>query len=132
MKDHISDMLTRIRNGQKANLLEINLFWPTPNFCIKILILFQLHGFIRGFKKTVINNKLYITVLLKYVGFQNPIIKKIQRISTSGKRIYSSSRNLWKLNNGLGLFLISTPKGLLTDQEARFLNVGGEVICYIQ
>lgn len=132
MKDYISDMLTRIRNGQKAGLNEIILFWPTPNFCIKLLTIFQAEGFIRGFKKIIINQKIYILVLLKYTEFQNPIIKKIERISKPGKRSYISSKNLWKLNNGKGLLILSTPRGLMTDTQARILSAGGELICYIE
>jgi small subunit ribosomal protein S8 len=132
MKDYISDMLTRIRNGQKANLNEILLFWPTPKFCIKLLTIFQNEGFIRGFKKIIINEKTYILVLLKYTELQNPIIRKIERISKPGKRVYISSKNLWKLNNGKGVLILSTPKGLMTDSQSRFINLGGELICYIE
>jgi small subunit ribosomal protein S8 len=132
MKDYISDMLTRIRNGQKANLNEILLFWPTPNFCIKLLTIFQKEGFIRGFKKITINEKIYILVLLKYTELQNPIIRKIERISKPGKRVYISSKNLWKLNNGKGVLILSTPKGLVTDTQSRISNLGGELICYIE
>jgi len=132
MKDNISDMLTRIRNGQKANLLEIELFWPTPKFCIKILELLQKEGFIRGIRFTVINDKRFVTVLLKYSEIQKPVIKKIERISKPGKRIFSTSKLFWKINNGKGIFLISTPKGLITDNIARLWNLGGEVICYIE
>lgn len=132
MRDYISDMLTRIRNGQKANLNEILLFWPTPKFCIKLLTIFQKEGFIRGFKKIIINEKTYILVLLKYTDLQNPIIRKIERISKPGKRVYISSKNLWKLNNGKGVLILSTPKGLMTDTRSRSINLGGELICYIE
>ena len=132
MKDYISDMLTRIRNGQKAGLNEILLFWPTPNFCMKLLIIFQKEGFIRGFKKIIINEKTYILVLLKYTELQNPTIKKIERISKPGKRCYISSKSLWKINNGKGVLILSTPFGLMTDTQARIRNAGGELICYIE
>jgi small subunit ribosomal protein S8 len=132
MKDNVSDMLTRIRNGQKANLNEILLFWPTPNFCIKLLTVFQQEGFIRGFKKIIINEKKYILVLLKYTELQNPVIRKIERISKPGKRTYISSNNLWKLNNGKGVLILSTPQGLMTDIRSRRVNLGGELICYIE
>ena len=132
MKDNISDMLTRIRNGQKAGLLSIPLFWPTPNFCIQILELLQKEGFIRGFKKIFIKNKTYFFVLLKYTEEQIPTIKKIERISKPGKRVYCSSKNFWKLNNGNGVLVISSPKGLVTDDFARHSKVGGEIILYIE
>ncbi len=132
MKDNISDMLTRIRNGQKAHLLEVPLFWPTPNKCIDLLKVFHDQGFIRGFKKVILNDKKIIYVLLKYTEFQKPRIKKIERVSTAGKRIYSKSKSFWKINNGKGIFIISTPRGLLTNTKACFQNIGGEIICYIE
>lgn len=133
MKDNISDMLTRIRNGQKAFLDEIPLFWPTPKFCLQILTVLQQKGFIRGIrKKPHILNQTQIFVLLKYTSNQNPVISKIDRISCPGKRIFCKSVNLWKINNGRGTFIISSPQGLITENEARLLNVGGEVILYIE
>jgi len=93
MKDNISDMLTRIRNGQKASLLEVLLFWPTPSICLKILTVLQREGFIRGFKKVFVGDKQYICVLLKYNTFQTPLITKIERISKPGKRIYCKVNN---------------------------------------
>jgi small subunit ribosomal protein S8 len=132
MKDNISDMLTRIRNGQKANLLEVPLFWPTPNFCIDLLTLFQREGYIRGFNKKIINNKEYFTILLKYTDQNRPLIQKIIRISKPGKRIYSTGKTVWKVNNGKGIYIFSTPYGLMTDNNARHYNIGGEIICYIE
>jgi small subunit ribosomal protein S8 len=132
MKDNISDMITRIRNGQKAGLLSIPLFWPTPKFCLKILDLLQQEGFIRGYKKILLNQKIFYFVLLKYTEEQVPTIKKIERISKPGKRVYSSSKNFWKINNGCGLLIISSPKGLLSDNKARIFNQGGEIILYIE
>lgn len=132
MKDNISDMLTRIRNGQKASLLEVLLFWPTPSICLKILIVLQREGFIRGFKKVFVNDKQYICVLLKYTTFQMPLITKIERISKPGKRVYCRVNNFWKINNGKGIFIISTPKGLMTEMHARQLSLGGEILCYIE
>lgn len=132
MRDNISDMLTRIRNGQKAGLLSIPLFWPTPNFCIKILDLLQQEGFIRGYKKIYVHQKACFFVLLKYTDEQNPTIKKIERISKPGKRVYSSSKNFWKLNNGNGILIISSSKGLITDDKARQYNLGGEILLYIE
>ena len=132
MHDNISDMLTRIRNGQKSKAFEVILFWPTPLACIKILNLLQEEGYIRGYRKIISNNKECCSVLLKYTEFQEPIIKKIKRISTPGKRIYVKSKSFWKINNGKGVYIVSTPLGLCTDVENRFLNVGGEVLFYIE
>jgi small subunit ribosomal protein S8 len=132
MKDNISDMITRIRNGQKAKLFSISLFWPTPKICFRILELLQQEGYIRGHNKVIVNNKECGSVLLKYTEFQEPIIKKIERVSTPGKRIYIKSKSFWKLNNGKGIYIISTPSGLYTDSENRFLNLGGEVLLYVE
>ena len=133
MKDNISDMLTRIRNGQKARLLGVVLFWPTPNFCIKILDLLKKEGFIRGYKKIITKTKKEsVCVLLKYTHLNEPIIKKIERVSTPGKRIYVKSKSFWKLNTGRGVYIVTTSKGLFTDTENRFLNQGGEVLFYIE
>ena len=93
MKDSLSDLLTRIRNGQKAGLFEISLFQPTPKYCFKILDLLQKEGFIRGIKKVILNDKECFFILLKYTNFANPTIKKIERISKPGKRVYGSSKN---------------------------------------
>jgi small subunit ribosomal protein S8 len=93
MKDNISDMITRIRNGQSAKLNEVLLFWPTPKICIKILDLLKDEGYIRGYHKVISQNKICISVLLKYTEFQEPIIKKIERVSTPGKRIYVKSKS---------------------------------------
>lgn len=131
MRDNISDMLTRIRNGQKAKLNKISLYSPTPKICLNILKILYKKGYLRGLKKVYINKKLTIDVLLKYDIEGNPLIKKIERVSTPGRRVYVSIKSLWKVKLGAGIFVLSTPKGLLTDNEARFLNVGGEVLFYI-
>jgi small subunit ribosomal protein S8 len=94
MKDNISDMLTRIRNGQKSKLYEINLYCPTPLICLKILNVLYKEGYIRGLKKSYLNKKLFIKVLLKYDIQGNSVIKKIERISTPGRRIYTSTKSL--------------------------------------
>ena len=131
MRDNISDMLARIKNGQQAKLFEINLFSPVPKVCLQILNLLYKEGYIRGFKKVYINKKLHIKVLLKYDLEGNPVIKKISRVSKRGRRIYTSIKSVWKIISGLGTFILSTPKGILTDNDARILNAGGEIICYI-
>jgi len=131
MKDNISDMLTRIRNGQKARLFEIQLFYPVSKVCLEILNILYKEGYIRGFKKSYVNKKLFVKVLLKYDLEGNPIIKKISRVSKPGCRVYSSIKSIWKIKSGLGVFILSTPKGILTDSDARILNTGGEVLCYI-
>ena len=131
MKDNISDMLARIKNGQKSKLFEVDLFTPTPLVCINILNVLYKQGYIRGLKKVYKNDKKYIKVLLKYDFQGEALIKNIKRISKPSRRVYVSIKSLWKVNTGAGIFILSTPKGILTDNEARFLNIGGEVLFYI-
>lgn len=130
MKDLLSDMITRIRNGQKSGLFKISLYKPSSKFCIKILDILYKGGYIRGFiiKSTF---PLEIEVLLKYDYLGNPVIKQIQRISKPSLRQYIKSKVLWNLKAGLGFFILSTPKGLKTSVNAKFLNSGGEVILSI-
>jgi len=95
MKDNISDMITRLRNGQKAKLLYVDLFWPTPKNCLKILDILKKEGFIKEYIYiSKILNKKIVRVFLKYSKNQTPLITKINRISTSGKRIYIRAQNL--------------------------------------
>jgi len=94
MRDNVSDMLVRIKNGQQAKLFEINLFNPVPKNCLQILNILYKEGYIRGFKKVFIYKKLYIKVLLKYDLNGNSVIKKIIRVSKPGRRIYTSIKSL--------------------------------------
>lgn len=132
MKDNISDMLTRIRNGQQSKMYQIVLFWPTPKICIKILDILKNEGFIRGYSTIYIKNKKSIIVFLKYTSLKKPLINKIKRISTPGRRVYVKSNAFWKINNGIGVYLVTTSTGIKTDVENRFLNQGGEVLFYIE
>jgi len=132
MKDNISDMITRIRNGQKSKLAKVVLFWPTPKICLKILNILKKEGYIRGYKYILEDNKTKIIVLLKYTSFEKPVITKITRISSPGKRIFVKSTAFWKVNTGLGTYIVSTVQGLHTDTENRFLNLGGEVLLYVE
>ncbi len=136
MKDYISDMLTRIRNGQKAKLKEIVLHENTPKKCFQILNILEKEGYILGWEEWNINvnnikiNK-KIKVLLKYNGQGITAIRGIFVISKPGRRVFLSTKSLWKPKSSMGIFILSTPFGFLTDKEARFFNVGGEIICGI-
>jgi small subunit ribosomal protein S8 len=132
MRNYLADMITRIRNGQKANLKEIILFWPFPKKYLQFLILLEKEGVIRGFKKIILKNKEFFIILLKYNEFQNPLIKKIELISKPGKRVFCKSKNFWNLKNGKGFLIISSNLGYITDHEARTLNLGGEILCYVE
>lgn len=133
MQNYLADMLIRIKNGQKAQLDAVTLHSNMPKFCFKILEILSQEGFIRGFKINIkSNNSKEIKVLLKYENSGASVIKNIILVSTPGRRIYASVRSLWTLNNGTGIYILSTPKGIMIDRDARFLNLGGEVLCAIE
>lgn len=130
MTDQISDMLTRIRNGQRSGLYKISLYKPSSIFCIKILNILYKEGYIRGFSIKDLTS-LHIEVFLKYDNFGNPSIKQINRISKPSRRFYSNIKTLWNIKSGLGIFILSTPKGVMTHMDAKILNYGGEIICSV-
>ncbi len=128
MQDPISNMLTCIRNSQLAKKKEVLIFYS--KFKKYILNIFLREGFIKNY--FILNNDTNKKILIKLKYFNNiPVISKINRISRPGLRVYLSVNKLPILNSGLGVLVISTSKGVLSDKEARKLNVGGEVICYI-
>jgi small subunit ribosomal protein S8 len=122
-----ADMFTRIRNGQQNKLKEVRL--KKSKLCLNILDVFIREGVIRGYK-FCIKNPYEIIVLLKYYRGV-PVIKRINTISKPSKRIYLSVMDIWKIDSGLGFLVLSTPKGVFSDTEARKYNVGGEVLCKI-
>jgi len=127
--DPIGDMFTRIRNGQMRNLNSIEI--PSSNFRKNILEILKTEGYIIDYyiEKTV-NNKTSLKITLKYYE-GDPVIKEIKRISKPGRRVYSRANSIPKVMNGLGLAILSTPKGVMSDVEARKQNVGGEIICRV-
>jgi len=127
--DPIGDMLTRIRNGQQRLMVKVEM--PSSSLRLKILEVLKTEGFISGYyieKKE--NNKISLIVELKYYE-GNPVIKEIKRISKPGRRVYSSATSIPRIKNGLGLAIISTNRGVMSDIEARKNNIGGEVICKV-
>lgn len=130
MNDQISDMLTRIRNGQRAGLFKIVLYKPSSKVCLQILNVLYKEGFIRGFNIKSMH-PLCIEVLLKYDSFGNPTIKQISRISKPSRRQYINIKTLWNIKTGLGVYILSTPKGIMTHLDAKILNYGGEIICSV-
>tara|TARA_B100000700_G_C14976628_1_gene824201 strand:+ start:633 stop:1031 length:399 start_codon:yes stop_codon:yes gene_type:complete len=129
LSDPIGDMFTRIRNGQMRLLNTINV--PASNFRSKILEVLKSEGYISNFfidKKE--NNKSILRVDLKYYEGA-PVIKEIKRISKPGRRVYSRATSIPKIQNGLGLAILSTPKGVMSDHQARKNNLGGEIICKV-
>ncbi len=127
--DPIGDMFSRIRNGQLRSLSSIII--PSSNFRKNILEILKNEGYIRDFfiEKSE-NNKISLKISLKYFEGQ-PVIKEIKRISKPGRRVYSRAASIPKVMNGLGLSILSTPKGVMSDAEARKNNIGGEIICRV-
>ena len=129
MTDTLGDMLTRIRNGQRAN--KGSVITPASKLRESVLEVLQREGYIRGFNRYKVREGVYeIKIELKYFE-EEPVIKEIARISTPGRRVYSKIKDLPKYYNGLGIAVLSTPKGVMSDQEARVANVGGEVLCKV-
>ena len=127
--DPIGDMFTRIRNGQLRSLSKVEI--PSSTFRLKILEVLKNEGFITNFyieKKE--NNKANLIVDLKYYEGM-PFIKVNKRVSKPGRRVYSRATSITRIQNGLGLAIISTNKGVMSDIEARKNNIGGEIICRV-
>lgn len=129
MTDPISDMLTRIRNGLQARKSVVAS--PASKTRQRILDVLEREGYIRGYSRTEQEgNKAELAIELKYHEGE-PVIRTINRVSKPGRRVYSSVGDLPRVHNGLGISIVSTPKGVLSDAEARENNVGGEVLCTV-
>ena len=127
--DPIGDMFTRIRNGQMRSLRSVNI--PASKFRSKILEILEAEGYINSFfLESNDNNKKIIKVNLKYYE-GTPVIKEIKRISKPGRRVYSRATSIPKIQNGLGMAIISTSQGVMSDIQARKNNIGGEIICKV-
>ena len=129
LTDPIGDMFSRIRNAQMRSLNSIDI--PSSNFRKNILKILKDEGYIKDYfiEKTE-NNKVTLKITLKYYE-GDPVIKEIKRISKPGRRVYSRANSIPRVMNGLGLAILSTPKGVMSDTEARKNNIGGEVICRV-
>ncbi len=128
MSDPISDMLTRIRNAQMAEKASVAM--PSSKVKVAIAQVLQDEGYVEGFKVVNDGAKATLEIGLKYYAGR-PVIEKLQRISRPGLRIYKGSKDIPKVMNGLGIAIVSTPKGLMTDRKARANGVGGEVLCIV-
>ena len=128
LSDPIGDMIARVKNAQSRNHKKVEL--PSSNFKSKIAGILKNEGFIKEFKVNSENKKSTLTLELKYHS-GNPVISAFERVSKPGRRIFSSAESLPKINNGLGIAIISTPKGVMTDIDARKQRVGGEIICKV-
>ena len=129
LSDPIGDMIARVKNAQDRNHKKVEL--PSSNFKAKIAGILKNEGFIKDFKvNPENNNKSTLLLELKYHS-GNPVISTFERVSKPGRRIFSSAEGLPKINNGLGIAIVSTPKGVMTDIDARKQRVGGEIICKV-
>ena len=129
MTDPLGDMLTRIRNGQMAR--KNSVIAPASRLRANVLEVLKREGFIRGYSESPVRPGVFeLTIELKYHEGK-PVIREISRVSTPGRRVYSKIKNLPKVSNGLGVSILSTPRGVMSDAEARVANVGGEVLCTV-
>ena len=129
MTDPLGDMLTRIRNGQRARKSKVTS--PASGLRTNVLGVLKREGFIRGFSQREVRRGISeIDIELKYHE-GDPVIREISRVSKPGRRVYSGIKDLPSIYDGLGISILSTPRGVLSDSEARDQNVGGEVLCRV-
>ena len=128
LSDPIGDMIARIKNSQARSHKIVEL--PSSNFKSKIADILKNEGYIKDFKVRSENNKSILSLELKYHS-GNPVINAFERVSKPGRRVFSSAESLPKINNGLGIAIVSTPKGVMTDIDARKQRIGGEIICKV-
>jgi small subunit ribosomal protein S8 len=129
MSDPLGDLLTRIRNAQRAKSTSVRS--PASKARANLLDVLQREGYIRGFTKVDVRPGVAeLNIELKYLDGE-PVIKEIDRVSKPGRRIYSKIADLPRVYNGLGIAILSTPRGVMSDGEARAANVGGEVLCRV-
>ena len=129
MTDPLGDMLTRIRNGVARRKSSVST--PASNLRARVLDVLQAEGYIRGYSKVEFENgKSELNIELKYYEGA-PVIRKIDRVSKPGRRVYVSVKSIPQVANGLGITILSTPKGVMADHQAREQNVGGGVLCSV-
>ncbi|MDX9859402.1 MAG: 30S ribosomal protein S8 [Rhodospirillales bacterium] len=129
MSDPLGDMLTRIRNGQRAR--KDSIVAPASKLRANVLEVFKREGYIRGYSQYEVRPGISeLKIELKYHE-GDPVIREIHRVSKPGRRVYSGIKDLSRVYNGLGISVLSTPRGVMSDAEARAANVGGEVLCQV-
>lgn len=129
MTDPIADMLTRIRNGAQASHPTVDV--PSSKLKVALAKVLKEEGYIADYEVKKVGKFDVITITLKYDSNNKPVITKLVRVSKPGLKTYSKAKNLEKVLGGLGIAVVSTSKGLMTDRKARKENIGGEVLCYI-
>ncbi|AHE51723.1 30S ribosomal protein S8 [Sphingomonas sanxanigenens] len=128
LTDPLGDLLTRIRNGQRAR--KDSVISPASKLRARVLDVLKREGYIRGYSEELVAGHSGLRIELKYFEGQ-PAIKHVARVSKPGRRVYSGSKELPRIRNGLGITIVSTPRGVLSDAEARDQNVGGEILAEV-
>lgn len=128
MTDSIADMLTRIRNAQAVRKTTVRV--PFSTLKLRIAEILVREGYVKSVEKGETDGRQDLLVTLKYVN-NKPVIRRVQRVSTPGRRVYTGSKRLPYVSDGLGLAIISTSRGLMTNKQARSQNIGGEILCEI-
>ena len=128
MSDPVADMLTRIRNGQSYNKVSITM--PASKLKKSIAHVLKDEGYIENFAEQDVQGKPVLNIELKYYAGR-PVIEKIERVSKPGLRVYKASQSIPEVMNGLGVAIVSTSKGVMTDRKAKAAGIGGEVLCYV-
>lgn len=128
MSDPIADMLTRVRNAQQVNKTSVTM--PSSKLKVAIATVLKEEGYIEDFKVNGSQAKPELEITLKYYAGR-PVIERIDRVSRPGLRIYKGAKAIPQVMNGLGVAIVSTPRGVMTDRKARATGVGGEVLCYV-
>jgi small subunit ribosomal protein S8 len=128
LNDPLGDLLSRIRNAQMRNKSKVT----SPNSRLResVLDVLRNEGYIRGYAVVERDGRSEIEIELKYFDGE-PVIREIERVSKPGRRVYTSVKNMPRINNGLGVTIVSTPKGVMADHDARDANVGGEILCTV-
>jgi small subunit ribosomal protein S8 len=128
MNDPLGDLLSRIRNAQMRSKSKVT----SPNSRLResVLEVLKTEGYIRGYAVVEKDGRAEIEIELKYFDGE-PVIREIERVSKPGRRVYTSVKNMPRINNGLGVTIVSTPKGVMADHDARDANVGGEILCTV-
>jgi len=128
MSDPIADLLTRIRNAQMVEKATVNV--PASKLKSAIAQVLKDEGYIDDFRQVDVNGKPELEIALKYYAGR-PVIERIERVSRPGLRVYRGSKAIPQVMNGMGVAIVTTPRGVMTDRKARAVGVGGEVLCYV-
>ncbi len=129
MTDPIADLLTRIRNANQNQFSKLEI--PSSRFKVEIVSVLKEEGYVKDYRVLKDQGRAVIKVFLRYAGKGERIIKKIERVSRPSRRVYVGSEEIPKVKNGLGVAIISTPRGVMTDRQARKEGIGGEVLCTV-